>query len=159
LGCAVTGPLFFLHILRVNPRMPAFTPVTGRHMVLVEAVLLLAAFGGLIVLNALTACSRGRRRVEVRKMPLEMPNFQRHTARHRIVFPLRAPVPQRHPFCLLVGVGAWGWRNAAAIHKRAVPRPVCRLQRGAVAVRARALVRLGIGRAAAPPAAPACRSM
>jgi len=50
-GCLVTGPLFFVRIVRVNPSMPTYSPVTGRKMVVIQLGTLLVAFGVLFALN------------------------------------------------------------------------------------------------------------
>jgi hypothetical protein len=51
LGCILTGPLFFVQIVRVNPSLPRYSPVTGRKMVVIQLATLLVAFGVLFVLN------------------------------------------------------------------------------------------------------------
>ena len=50
-GCLVTGPLFFVRIVQVNPSMPTYSPVTGRKMVAIQLGTLLVAFGVLFALN------------------------------------------------------------------------------------------------------------
>ena len=50
-GCVLTGPLFFLRILWVNPSMPGFTTLTGRYVVFIEVTAIVVAFFVLYALN------------------------------------------------------------------------------------------------------------